>query len=279
MSARGDPVDDRAIWNEKINAIADFETYVQRLTEVLSPSADPLQRYTALCARQILHAMRILLHRPIYKSSICRPPPDDNFDVMEAATLLMENGLDKEDTTGSDRWFWYKWTPWYALAIVLAELCSRPWDPATDHSWSVAQICYSQCAQQVADGDTGMLWKPIARLMRRVKDIRAPAAAETAANLQQMSIHQYAYPEEAFSLLAAYQGTPAANPDLPPIAQPPYTLGYGPGGVLNANIDQALLQDQDFSQLATSGLLDTSEGMSWFNWENFMDDVSSYGNM
>ncbi|KAK5128741.1 hypothetical protein LTR85_000074 [Meristemomyces frigidus] len=280
-SAPGKYVDNSAIWTEKTDAIADFERHVQSLAEAIPSSAEPVQIYTVLCGQNILQTMRLLLRRPIYKTVHARPPVDDNFDVMETATALLENSLGTEELSDSYRWFWYKWTPWFALAIVLAELCGRPRNSATDRSWRVAQVCYSRSAQQVADGDTGLLWKPIARLMRKAKDVRAPSASEAAASLQEMSINQLQHQDQPQGP-QSYPHTTANISDLPPAVhsvQAPYHLGYGQGSMPDATIDQALFLDQDFSQSATSGLWDTNEGMSWFNWEHFIDDVNNYGNV
>lgn len=282
QAASHDTTYDRTIWEEKTNAIAEYEHYTQRLAAGLSASSPPMQRFAVSCAQNILKTMHLLLHRPIYKTVLARPPADDKFDVMEAATDLLERAPDQEQN-GAELYIyaWNKWTPWFALAIILAELCSRPRNPATDRSWKVAQVCYTHFAQQVADGDSGLLWKPIARLMRKVKDLRGPTAAETMASLQAMSVNQNPYQDEPFAL-AAEQDQSAIHFDLSSVQQPvqaTYDLSHGLGNVSDAAFDPALFWDQDFSQTATSGLWDTTEGMSWFNWEHFIDDVNSHGNV
>jgi hypothetical protein len=70
------------------------------------------------------------------------------------------------------QWAWKSWVKWYALAIVLAELCAFPEGPDSESAFTVARDAYQLYAPLIADSDSGMFWKPITRLMHRVEQLR-----------------------------------------------------------------------------------------------------------
>lgn len=126
---------------------------------------------------------------------------------------------------------------WYALAVVLAELCTAQ-GPLADRAWQVAQIIYDDYAKVVADTKKGLLWKPIAKLMRRVRDVRESHAAAqmqtdplpTGPYSQGNSV--FADPVIDTSLAAYSQATlaiagPSYNPN-PTFGSLPY--GFNPSG-------------------------------------------------
>ncbi|KAK5130937.1 hypothetical protein LTR08_001540 [Meristemomyces frigidus] len=278
-SAHSSDFDHTAIWDRKVRILAVFEQHVVKLSQASPNPETPHQCFTVSCAEQILRVMKLLLRRPIYKIAYVAPPIDDDFDTMAVATELLEHSSGKQSRTELHPWEWYDWVPWFALAIVLAELCSRPRGAATDHAWSVAEESYLKYAQKVADGDEGLLWKPIARLLRKVKATRASSAPDTTEHPKSSVTAPYGYTEQSFvfddDLSMALndfnlQSTTESS-------QIPQTIGYDAGDGIDPVTGLPTFSDQDFAEAAAGGLLDTGEGMSWFNWESFIDDVNRQG--
>jgi len=69
-------------------------------------------------------------------------------------------------------WAWKSWVRWNALAILLVELCSQPPGESYDAAYSIASQSFSHYSSLIADTETGMLWKPITKLMRRLQQHR-----------------------------------------------------------------------------------------------------------
>ncbi|KAF2662126.1 hypothetical protein K491DRAFT_280737 [Lophiostoma macrostomum CBS 122681] len=157
-------------WAEMLEIVAIFERSVQALMFRTRVSEDPLHRLTRMSAQRILVSMRLILRRPPHRQPRLVDPIDE-FDVLAAATEVLEQHL---QPTPSDLqpWAWKNWVQWHALAVVLAELSVRPTGPLSDRGFLVASESFRRYALLVADSHTGMLWKPIAKLMRRVRQIR-----------------------------------------------------------------------------------------------------------
>jgi hypothetical protein len=88
------------------------------------------------------------------------------------ATEVLERSKSKRSWFQFAQWAWYKWVKWFALAVVLAELCKARGSFA-DRAWFVAQQFFDDYATIVADTKSGLLWKPIAKLMQRTRSLRA----------------------------------------------------------------------------------------------------------
>jgi uncharacterized UPF0160 family protein len=93
---------------------------------------------------------------------------------MEAATKVLEQHSQAMPAE-LQPWAWKNWVQWHALAVVLAELTVRSQDRSSDRAYSVAAQSFRHYARLVADSESGLLWKPIARLMRRVQRMRQSA--------------------------------------------------------------------------------------------------------
>jgi hypothetical protein len=159
-------------WKEKLQLLLDFEKFMQQSYMDISDSARPLERLAKFGAMEITVSMHLLLRRPPHKQQREAVPPWDDFDVLEVATAVLERHLQLKSEAEFARWAWKSWVQWHALAVVLAELCSRPPGPNTDRPYSIATESFARYANLIADSDSGMLWKPIAKLMRRVQQIR-----------------------------------------------------------------------------------------------------------
>lgn len=126
--------------------------------------------------------MRLLFYRPLHK----RGKGHEAFDkdqlgkdeLLTMASEVLERSQSKRSWAQFAQWAWFKWVKWYALAVVLAELCTAQGTRA-DHAWTVVQQSYDDYANIVADTKSGLLWKPIARLMQRVTTLRTASTGKS----------------------------------------------------------------------------------------------------
>lgn len=166
-------------WPARIELIAAFERYVKHESLAMSESRAPLHRLQHISGQKILASLQLLARRPPYHLPHNAVPPWDDFDVLEAATGVLEQHLQPMPPE-LQPWAWKNWVQWHALAVVLAELLVRPRNSLSDRAFTVATHSFRHYAHIVADSESGLLWKPIARLMRRVQSLRRNTHTELA---------------------------------------------------------------------------------------------------
>lgn len=263
-------------WDRNLETLDKYESQIKSLTQAIGnlPTTE-LQKFTIVGAQVNLKAMRLLLRRPMHKSVDGSPPLEDDFDVMKAATDVLEQCLNKQTKSEFSKWGWYTWVPWFALAVVLAELCSHPGGTEADHVWAVAKESYHAFAQSVADGTSGLLWKPIVRLMRKVGALRSSKAVESFAEPQEAVTMDDTYWMELDLLLdgrigivdgvetqqAIPSSVPASSTDRPP-------------SIAEAVTCENISSLQGPQHVVTGALYQEGDAMSWFNWELFIDEVN-----
>jgi hypothetical protein len=160
------------VFTEKLQTVLAFERSIEKDYYHIGHDATPLEKFAQQAAKTIIAGMHLSIRRPPYKHRAGSVPPSDNFDILEQATYALQQDLKKKSSEYAP-WAWKSWVQWHALAIILAELCSRK--PSEDHelSYSVAAEGFRQYSSLIADSEKGMLWKPIAKLMRRLQQLRA----------------------------------------------------------------------------------------------------------
>jgi hypothetical protein len=186
-------------WTERKQLVVDFGTHVDELAEQIGQSRVPVHILIVTSGRKIHRSLELLLRRPPYRQSTGSVPMWDDFDTMLAATEVLELHLEVPSLELKP-WVWKNWVQWHALAVLLAELLTRPSDPLADRAFEVASNAYRYYAGIVADSQSGMLWKPIVRLMRRVQDTRhAAAVLSQASAASQHSLAHHAITSVTFS--------------------------------------------------------------------------------
>ncbi|KAL4985541.1 fungal-specific transcription factor domain-containing protein [Aspergillus falconensis] len=142
--------------------------------------SNPIQWISATVARLVLTKMWLVIHHPITRSDldsqISHQSRESLFitsiEVTEFARLI------KEDKN-TQKWSWMFDThmQWHAIAMVLSELCVRPLSPLTDRAWIAVTTVYDDWLQ-TAKQRKGMLWRPLAKLMKRAGALRKRQLAE-----------------------------------------------------------------------------------------------------
>nr|POE76209.1 c6 finger domain transcription factor nscr [Quercus suber] len=238
------------IWRQQLEALADFEDFHDKFTRICLQDPTPFRRLAANISTESLTSMKLLSCRPFYKQARdLHAISQDSFNVLATATEVLETSALKAHSQDFAPWAWFSWPKWFALAIVLAELCGRQEGEMIDRAWLAAQACYGRYMHQVADMPSGLLWRPIAKLMKRASAVRKtinPAAVNVVSPPVYESTdsepHLQAIPSDSYMT-----GTQKLFPPTPADFNDP-------------------LMDTNFENM---------EGMSWFNWELFVDDLNS----
>lgn len=238
-------------WRDRMDTVAAFELLVNQRYSQFEFSSEPLQKYTAFGARDMAASMHLLIRRPPYKNNNTIPP-DDDYDVLDGACRVLQSGLFKQSSTDFACFSWFSWPKWYALAVVLVELCSLRQGPQFDRAYHIAQKSYAGYAQSASDANSGMLWKPITKLMRQVQKLR-----ETGILVHNGSNHQI----DATVMVASH---------------PLDTASYGPVSV-DVNASEGLPQAfTDDVFMLTSEDFGASDEISWHEWDIFLNEVPTW---
>ena len=166
--------DPREDWLWKLEAIKELEKSMKSQYSNFNNPSQPLQMLTRVVSEDIVLTMHLVLRRPFHRSKNHSPftTHEDTVNILELATEVLEHALQKSTYSMFAPWSWFVWVKWYALAIVLAELCAdrkAEERELVERAYSVARESFASYAKLVADEESGMLWRPIAKLMRRVQ--------------------------------------------------------------------------------------------------------------
>lgn len=165
-------------WERKLRLTNEFESKMRQSYINKNLQEAPFEKLVAISAERMVSNMHLLLRRPPWKQREAVPATDD-FDVMEAATTTMEQHLSMKMPELS-QWAWKEWSPWYALAIVLAELCKPECQRGYDRSYQVALATHERYSRPLKDWECGLFWRPITKLLRRVQRqrLKSPPLSE-----------------------------------------------------------------------------------------------------
>ncbi|KAL4911292.1 hypothetical protein BDW74DRAFT_7306 [Aspergillus multicolor] len=146
--------------------------------------SDPIQWISATVARLVLTKMWLVIHHPITRSDLDSQISHESreslfitsIEVTEFARLIKE-----DENTQKWSWMFDAHMQWHAIAMVLSELCVRPLSPLTDRAWVAVTTVYDDWLQ-TAKQRKGMLWRPLAKLMKRAGALRKRQLAELESN-------------------------------------------------------------------------------------------------
>jgi hypothetical protein len=236
-------------WPQKLALIEAFGEYVGRLSSLVNESSGPSERLMKISGERIFVSLQLILRRPPYRQSKDIVPPWDDFDILDAASGVLEQHMQPMPPE-LQCWAWKNWVQWHALAVVLAELTVRPTGPLSDRAYSIATKSFHYYAKIVADSESGMLWRPIAKLMRRVQ--RARHNVYTESKDEGSGEHGSSYP------------IGCEMNDLDP--------NYGQDADMFDFTDWGF-DDHEFESLPGLSTRHEDQGTSWLVWDAFLQDV------
>jgi len=184
---------------QKKTILANYERESDHLVGLCDvPSPSPLQKFTMAVAAESLVAMRLLLYRPLHRQTDHPEPLTEDFEILHVALNVLFRSRDKRSRADFAPWAWFSWVKWYALAVVLAELCTTNRLVDQDN-WTIVQACYDDYADAVADSKSGLLWQPIARLMTKVKSMRKDVGQHPQTSTVQIAPADFTWNMENFA--------------------------------------------------------------------------------
>ena len=239
-------------WFKKLELVAAFEKAVQTKHCITSDPATPIERFRQMSGKKIVVSMQLLLRRPPYRQPQNIVPPWDDYNILEAATEVLES---HSQATPDDLapWAWKNWVQWHALAVVLAELMVNPQGFSSDRAYAIATKSFHHYARIIADSESGMLWKPIAKLMRRVQRLRTQGVPFDSTTL----------PGDPSNL--SEQLDPIFSGDLD-------TFDFNNWGIDTETSNMFL--DPGSQTVYRSNEIQSDNGTPWLAWDSFLHDVN-----
>lgn len=241
--------------------LAEFEHYTDRLKEICNDTA--FHRFILAVAHESLLSMHLLLRRPLHRMPASMKPPVDEYDVLCGALAVLQSTIFK---TSADfqPWSWYSWPKWFALAIALAELCSfTEWSEVAWQAWEVVQDRFVHYEQIVADAKTGLLWRPIARLMEKTN----------AAQRRQRTRPTDSRADKWLNGTPGSGGTAvdggAFDGSLTTLVSTDTTAIHGPQSLSHTQSNSESLENAGNVQILDE------EALMWFHWDAFIDDLAT----
>ncbi|KAI1608543.1 hypothetical protein EDD36DRAFT_469428 [Exophiala viscosa] len=210
------------------------------------------QLFTRVVGEDMITTLNLLARRPLYRTISKGPPPKDDYDILNVAALVVNRGLRKFSNMDFRLWRWFSWTKWYALAILLAELCERTSGTPVDDAWRIAEDAYE--VYQTNDHDA-VLSTAMRKLMHRARTIRKRTTEETPTD-SGPDTRQV----QTSSVRVQYRsGTIAFGP-----------LRYGHFGDPVSESEHPGQRPVDYGE---------SDLSSWINWEAFMQDMGDISHL
>ncbi|KAJ6119428.1 hypothetical protein N7523_003708 [Penicillium sp. IBT 18751x] len=140
----------------------------------------PIQWASATVARLILAKLWLIVHHPMTrKDRITNVSQATRESLFLTAIEVLEFGRLLESDPRTAKWGWLFRTnmQWHGVAFVLSEVCVRPICPVTDRAWNAINSLYSDWTLQPTH-KRGMLWRPLAALMKRAAATRSKQQEE-----------------------------------------------------------------------------------------------------
>lgn len=140
----------------------------------------PIHWASATVARLILAKLWLIVHHPMTrKDRVVNVSQATRESLFLTAIEVLEFGRLLESDPKTAKWGWLFRTnmQWHGVAFVLSEVCVRPICPVTDRAWNAVNSLYSDWSLQ-ATHKKGMLWRPLAALMKRAAATRSKQQEE-----------------------------------------------------------------------------------------------------
>lgn len=140
----------------------------------------PIHWATATVGRLILAKLWLIVHHPMTrKDRVTNVSQATRESLFLTAIEVLEFGRLLESDPKTAKWGWLFRTnmQWHGVAFVLSEVCVRPICPVTDRAWNAINSLYSDWQLQTTH-KKGMLWRPLAALMKRAAATRAKQQEE-----------------------------------------------------------------------------------------------------
>jgi hypothetical protein len=233
----GEPGSTSAPTDDSREAPAKRQALIQnlesRLRDKYLPICDssvPFQLLSSAVARIILARFRLITQYSVASNKSGATPDNTNsqlenktrnelfyvsIDILQVSSVLLTNSDIKQFT-------WYSKThiQWGAMAFVLSELCTRPHSPECDRAWDCVTAVYGGWKGGGGNHDDEgrlALWRPIRRLMAKVRYVREMQRTDPARRTNQRQNPSRGVAASSAAAASAAASTVAVSP-CPPAA-------------------------------------------------------------
>ena len=272
VDSEGQPQAMQQDWGHRSEIVKNWEQRLKERYLQYCDQSQPFEHFTKLVGEGMMVTMQLLERRPLHGFSSRGLPPNDGYDLLKVTSEVLEVSLAKQKNQSLAPWGWHSWAKWYALAVLLAELCCNKQEPRYDRAWSVAQASFSQVMNSIADD---ALQASLEKLMERARWAR-----------------------NAYGILV-HQSPPTIDTwILPPEVSRRVNVNFRESGLSGNGEEHLWYEDSNFNMqasdesaqpLAPEPMLEVDEKtldawmtdpdvMSSMNWETFVQDFSSHEN-
>lgn len=165
---------------EKIALISECEQYLKQEYLIYCDHTNPIAWVAVTVARLILGRMWLAVYHPLqqeHRSHVYPMLTRERLMLISVSVLEDAHRLEREPSVVQWRWFFSCWVQWHALAVALAELCLHNRGPLVERAWAIIDQVFEPWALHIADSRTGMLWRPIQKLMNKALANRRTCAS------------------------------------------------------------------------------------------------------
>ena len=276
---KGQPAKIRQDWTERSAIVTDWEQRIHEKYLQHCDSTQPFQNFMLFVGQDMIITMRLLERRPMHRlfSAGPPPPPNNDFNVLKRATDVLERSLLKFSDPGLAPWRWFAWVKWYALAIVLAELCGQTGNGGlVDRAWKVAEEAFDKLAGLVIDD---VLWTSVGKLRQKARSWRddglraSSLSASKAGDTRTTSSHGGDISTGRLSgeTDRLQDQAWAWDADVGAHDQSSRSAYQSELGTQTGGSTMPVAVPAEDAVMETT--VDESEYMSWVNWELFVQDV------
>ncbi|KAL6716437.1 hypothetical protein ACLMJK_006004 [Lecanora helva] len=159
-------------WPKKQEIVRSFAQSIQEKYLRHCDMNIPLQWFAHSVGEITRSGMMLYAIRPLKIHPQVKAPRMEYFAVLNIAVDTLAKQITAFQNPKSEPWRWFVWVPWHALAVALAELCSRTEGVEVERAWEVVEVAFQLYAELVADAERGMLWQPINKLMKKARQNR-----------------------------------------------------------------------------------------------------------
>jgi len=267
-----EPIDTEQEWEKRQGWVLAYKQRCEDNYLLYCDMKNPFHLMTKAIANAIIRGSLLLAIRPIQRHPNMKYPQFEG--ILQLSTEALEAHQEHYDAPWLAPWLWYTWVPWYQLAVTIAELCIQNKGSLVERAWTAVNIAFDRYSKLIADSNTGMLWRPLEKLMNVARINRSKAQKPPLStvlgdlhddnhgrteqeslsdHIKSVSLQPMEATQEQLATLSVSQALPY---DLYPIA---FTEDTG------FNMQNEAWSNNGYSQMA------------WTNWENFIDDYTDFG--
>lgn len=250
---------------EKLDVIKELQAKLDEDVLIHCDPANPAAWVVSVVIRLIGSRLRIAIYHPplLDMRGVVQQYVSRELVLKTAVENLEYSHLLRTEPAAA-RWRWYFATrvQWHSLAATLAELCVQDKGPLVERAWKIVDAVFEHWADHIADSRSGMLWRPMKKLMSKAQSKRAEASMRNMSINSQQSLPQFAPP--------AYSHFYDLNPGTPAMSFPPDSMsGAAIEGVPSQSLD---LKHISPDMLDSMNVNEAANAINWAEWDEFMQD-------